>query len=735
MRRLIQLISLLCLGTAGCGWVGNSGNSKPFEQLGVRVNVTGPAAARLGDSALFTATVINGKTPDVVWHVNDAPGGNDTVGTISSSGIYTAPKVMPSGVIKITAISADNKSASGFVTASLWNPLPVLISAVTTQIGSTQNVMVNAIGTGFIPSSSLLINGSAVATTYVSPLQLQATIPVAQGTTKLTVSVSNPDPGSAISALFTATVSLAGLPPSGGSSNPPVSNPPTGGGTTTSITAAAAARLLDQATFGPTLSDIQHVQKIGFDAWLDEQFSAPVSTMPPIPISPLPDVCAAKGTGAVACAENSWWQAAINGPDQLRQRVAFALSQLFVVSTLSETGESIPGMHNALASNAFGNFRTLMHDVTLQPAMGDYLNMLNSGKPPAGAIANENFAREMLQLFTTGTYMLNQDGTLALDGHGNPVPVYTQAQIQAFARAYTGWTFGVSGGGPARTFPTTRNWYEPMASFDAQHDSNSKLLLNGQVLPAGQTAVQDLDGALDNIFQHANVGPFVCRQLIQHLVTSAPSPGYIKRVAIVFADNGSGIRGDLRAVVKAILLDPEARAGDTDPAVDGGHLREPLLFMTAMARAFGFKNKNAAGSYYALSSYTSALGQEPYRASSVFNFFPPDYVVPGTTLNAPEFGIENVATVVQRLTLADAIVKNAITDFTVDFSDSSSWGKLAANPDDLVDSLNVLLMHSQMPSAMRTTILNAITPLTSPAQRVRFAVFLIITSSPYKVIH
>jgi len=255
------------------------------------------------------------------------------------------------------------------------------------------------------------------------------------------------------------------------------------------------------------------------------------------------------------------------------------------------------------------------------------------------------------------------------------------------------------------------------------------------VLSAGQTAETDLAGALSNIFNHPNVGPFVCKQLIQHLVTSTPSAAYISRVAGIFANNGSGVRGDMKAVVRAILDDPEARAGDTNASYDGGHLREPILFITAMIRGLGFTNTDPNASYESLSNYSNNLSERPYRANSVFNFFPPDYVIPGTTVNAPEFGIENTATTTLRMSLADSIVNNKITSFTVDLSNTSSLGVLAANPTNLVSTLSMLFMHSQMPANMQTAIVNAITPLTSNAERVRVAVYLIITSSQYKVIH
>jgi uncharacterized protein (DUF1800 family) len=406
---------------------------------------------------------------------------------------------------------------------------------------------------------------------------------------------------------------------------------------------------------------------------------------------------------------------------------------------------------NTLANDAFANFYTIMQDVTLSPAMGGYLNMLNSAKPATGQIANENYARELMQLFTTGLFMLNQDGTLQLDSSGNPIPVYTEAQVQAFARAYTGWTYAnASGTGAPAKFPNPANYTMPMAGLETQHDMTAKILLNGTTLPAGQSTTQDLTGALTNIFSHQNVGPFVCRQLIQHLVASNPSPAYVGRVSAVFASDGTGTRGNMKAIINAILTDPDARAGDASPNFDGGHLREPMLYITNVMRGLGFVNNDAkAGndvianaSYNTIGNYTTALGEKPYSSGSVFNFFPPNYFIPGTTLNAPEFGQENTASAVLRLTLANSLVYNGISGFTVDLSKTSALGITASatgnattDSGNLVDSLGVIFMHGQMPSQMRTGIVNHIATLTDPAQRVRVATYLVITSSFYKIEH
>ena len=710
MNRVVRLCISFASAVAIVGCSGSSTSSTPAAPQATVV-VAGPVATRLQASAQFSATVSNSANQSVTWQVSGVSGGNSTTGTISPTGLYVAPAAIPTpGTVTISAMSQAPNAASGYLTETIWNSAPAVSSVVIMKIGSSLNFFVDVVGTGFVPTSTIQVGGSSVTTNFVSSTELQATTQIAAVTTTVVVNVSNPDPGALVSTSYDAKISIA------------------------LVSLTTAARLLDQATFGPTLADIQHVQTVGINGYLAEQFVQPTTSLAQIPTTPLPVVCIGNNS-ADPCAESEWWTAAIAGPDQLRQRVAFAMSEMFVVSTLSVPGEAIPSYHNALANDAFLNFRKLLTDVSLSPAMGGYLNMLNSAKPASGQIANENYPRELMQLFTTGLYLLNQDGSIQLDGSGHPIPAYSQAQVQAFARAYTGWTSSPTGGGTPSKFPNTSNWVDPMGLFAAQHDVTAKVLLNGTTLPAGQTGLEDLNGALDNIFASPNIGPFVCTQLVQHLVTSTPSPAYISRISAVFADNGSGVRGDMKAVVNAILTDTEARAGDVDPAFNGGHLREPILFITAMIRGLGFQNTDVNGSYFSLSGQSARLNEQPYRANSVFNFFAPGYVIPASTLNAPEFGIENTATAMLRLTLADSIVNNKLSGFTVNLSDASALGMTAANPGDLVDTLSILLMHSQMPTTMRGTIVNAITPLTSNAQRVRVAIYLIITSSQYKVIH
>ena len=709
----------ILLGVGGCG--GSSSNTAPVNTT-PSVTVAGSAQVRLGSTTQFTATVTNETNTNVTWAVNGATGGSTAFGTISATGLYTPPASIPTiNPVTVTAVSVAAPTLIGAASETIWNPQPAVTTATVSQNYGAATGTLTVTGTGFVAGSQIQVAGTSITTTFVSSTQLQATVTAGTVGGTIAVAIVNPNPGGTTSPSANAQFQAS---------------------------LQSAARLLDQATFGPTLTDIQHVQTVGLPGYLAEQFALPVTTEPDIAATP-PTLCA---TNTVPCQQAEWWQASLTAPDQLRQRVAFAMSEMFVVSTNSVNARAVTPFQNILLSDAFGNFYTMMKDVTLSPGMGGYLNMLNSAKPATingvAQIANENYARELMQLFTIGLVMLNSDGTPQLDASGNPIPTYTEAQVQAFARVYTGWTYATATGGIPTNFPdNTPNYDSPMAAVETEHDMNAKTLLNGTTLPAGQSSSLDLTGALTNIFNHPNVGPFVCRQLIQHLVTSNPSPAYVARVAAVFANDGSGTRGNLKAVVQAILLDTEARAGDANPGFDGGHLREPMLYMANVMRGLGFTFVGAgAGTgaeyYYTPGNNTNLLNEKPYASGSVFNFFPPNYVIPETTTNAPEFSIENTASAILRLTLADNIVYNRISDFTVDLSATSPLGIMASatgnattDSTNLIITLSNLFMHGQMPAQMQTDIINHVATLTNIPERVRVAVYLVLTSSHYKVEH
>lgn len=540
-----------------------------------------------------------------------------------------------------------------------------------------------------------------------------------------------------------------------------------------------AARLLSQASFGPTLAEIDRVAALGPSAWIDQQMAAPATLHLEATDAHyramLPLYNLGRTTQETSCIQSllcryarrdAWWRASITAPDQLRQRVAFALSQFFVVSDLNAdvayTQYAPADFYDTLVVNAFGDFRTLLEDVTLHPAMGRYLGMLQNEKadPARNTEPDENYAREVMQLFTIGLTELNADGTPRTAPDGSLLPTYGDAEITNFARVFTGWNYANatrwSFGRGAAGIP---GHVESMRAIEAYHDTGAKTLLRGQSLAGGRTAAADLDDALDNLANHPNVGPFLARHLIQRLVTSNPSPAYIGRVAAVFADNGRGQRGDLAAVVRAVLLDAEARDPVIASGADYGKLREPLLRYTALWRAFGAQGvgvNNAAGSVTGIFRFYSSdtlLAQAPLSAPSVFNFYRPNFRKPGEIrdrgLFSPEFQIVNDNTAIAMANRLHGALFNSDRDVTsgrtlantiaplgnlpLDFSVEKS---LATRPDALVDRLDLLMMAGRMPAPMRAVLVDAIgrMPVTDGGrQRVEDAVFLIASSPQFSV--
>jgi uncharacterized protein (DUF1800 family) len=672
---------------------------------------------RAGATQTFTASL----TTPLTWTVSGVIGGNATTGTIDMAGNYTAPSSVPAAnTVTIEAAETSNQSVTSSSVVTLWNPIPQISSVSPSQF-SLGPISLAISGSAFVNGATVSFAGSNLSTTFVSSTRLTATgTATSSELGSVVVEVTNPDPGSSPSNSLSAEVVGAA----------PV------------VSATAAARFLDQSSFGPTAVSIAHVQQIGLQASLTEQFNQPATQFSEPP-SPDTAVCGALNWH---CTQSEFLNVAVWGNDQLRQRVAMALTEIFVAPVRQDNG--MPFYLNTIAGDAFSNYRTIMQDAALAPNMGYFLDMLNSGKPPAGQIANENFGRENMQLFTLGLNLLNPDGTPQTDGSGNPIPTYSELQVEAFARAYTGWTNANADGSTPSGFNFTHQWLHAMVPVEKEHDTTEKILLNGTTLPAGQSAEDDLKGALDNIFAHPNVGPFVSRQLIQHLVTGNPSPAYVGRVAAVFANNGSGVRGDMKSVLTAILLDPEARAGDTQsgdqaemsPAVNGGHLREPLLWAMNLLRGLNAAQPSATIPYpfvSLMSGEMGLLGEAPFAQPSVFNYFPPEYVIPQTTINSPEFALENTGSVIPRMSLADQIIHNSAHGPTVDLSAASPIGQLAADPAQLVDYLGMLFMHSQMPTDMRTSLIATVTaiPGTDPQSRAEVATYLVVTSSQYKIMH
>ena len=509
---------------------------------------------------------------------------------------------------------------------------------------------------------------------------------------------------------------------------------------------ADAARFLTQATFGMnSLSDITHLRAVGLQAWLDQQFATPAASHVDY-VNQRASANADSSGRPRPRDEMSYeaiWQQWLFGADQLRARVSFALSQIFVVSNIAPDlrPHAMSSYMDMLNRHAFGDFRTLLREVTLHPTMGYYLNMVNSQKADAktGAHPNENYAREVLQLFSIGLVKLQPNGLPQLDATGQTIATYDESVVQGFARAFTGWSFGNSTAFDRADENSPAAWTLFMKPYPAKHEPGTKKLLGGVTLPAGQTPEKDLEDALDNIFLHPNVGPFISRQLIQRLVTSNPSPDYIQRVASVFNQDSTGRRGNLQAVVRAILLDDEARKAPSGPTY--GKLREPLVRLANLLRAMNARSSSGRNAIHYLDSPDSSLGQSPLLAPTVFNYFSPNYrpqgVVAQSGLVAPEFQITTETSIVGGLNFIVGLIKRGSigsgeTELKFNFA---GFEALAANPAALVDVMDLLFMNQQMSPALRTRMtgmLNAM-PANRPANRARAAITLACVSPDHMV--
>jgi uncharacterized protein (DUF1800 family) len=563
---------------------------------------------------------------------------------------------------------------------------------------------------------------------------------------------------------------------------------------------ADAARFLAQATFGATMADIAHLRALGYQAWLAEQFSAPASTEVPYLNWVENLVCPPDDTRCNDVTDDTRMQAwAINSvgtpdpsrsnnmpADQLRQRVAFALSEIFVVSntngTLAYEPWSLASFYDLLATDAFANYRDLLEDVTKHPAMGIFLSMIQNRKADTAhnIHPDQNYAREIMQLFSVGLNLLNVDGSLQ---SGKAVAAYTQATVEGFAAVFTGWDWNVTYCNSANdTCCSTANydncgpngyddvlWQRPMQPIEEYHDNTSDkqllkydgVALSGGVLTHGGDAQTELTAALDNIFQHPNVGPFIALRLIQRLVTSNPSPPYVQRVAGAFNDDGSPqhVRGNLRAVVQAILLDPEARYGQWQNPATFGKLREPLLKIThlwrAMAAASGNGRNGSLAPYPPLEDW---FGEAPLRAPTVFNFFTPYFQQPGEVLAhglaSPEFQIlTDTMVVATPNNLFHMVFCNYATSSnpdgdcyasddadTMQTNDSRDAALAASNPAQLVDNYNLLFLSGQMSPFMKNVLVTRLNAISSGNRgaskgvlRVQHAQYLILNSPEYSV--
>jgi hypothetical protein len=680
-----------------------------FALFGVLLNIFAPAAAagalvvklrvspstapvNVGTGLQLTAEISGTNNRKVTWAVNGIDGGNATVGTVSITGFYTAPAVVPANpVVLVRATSRANPAVSAVSTVTIQNPAPPPITvavaplAATVQLGTTQQFTATVSGSA---NQSVVwkvnnVTGGGASTGTISTGGLYTS--------------PNAMPAGAISVSATSVVNNT----STGSATVTLTNPPP-------QSSGNAVRFINQTTFGATPTLKTHVEQVGLEGFLNEQFALPESTYP----DPL--------TATTQQTVDRFWVNMFKGNDQLRQRTVYALSQIWVESfnKNSEPEMMIPWLR-ILSKNAFGNYRTLMREVTLDASMGHYLDLVNSNKPTASMGANENYARELMQLFTIGLYKLNMDGSYQLDANNRPIPVYSQTDVRQLALALTGWTYPTT---PGQTPGGNNGSYYPgpMEPRQTNHDTTAKTIL-GQTLPAGQTIQQDLDGSLDIIFNHPNVAPFVATRLIRAFVTSNPSPAYIQRIATVFENNGQGGRGDLKAVVRAILLDAEARNDNPPPTF--GRLRTPLQHTIAVFRALGANFNEPLFFAYVYRD----MGEGILNAPSVFGHFSLMYRVPnGGGLFGPEFQIYTPTEAINRANfMYQAMHENwvSVSEFT----------NLAGNSTNLINAVDQRFLDGKMTPAMRDSIAAALPSAQDNKSRALAAIYLVITSGDFVI--
>ena len=671
----------------------------------VTVTATGP-----GGNASATVTLIN-PNPQIVAPaaVTLALGATQqfasagatswaaTLGTITSAGLYTAPSIWPASGADTVTVTGPNGKATAAIT--LTPPTPVITSVGTNNALPLGIFSATVSGTGFTAQSTVTLGTSPVTATYAAG----------------SINIGGFYGQSGIVNLIVTNASVSSQP-----------FPVQVGVPNAQVSASAARRFLQQAAFGPTPADAAHVQTIGFQAWLNEQFAmGQVSNYN-------------ADTGSQSGMPVVFLTNAVMNPDQLRQKVALALSQIFVTSLNKIIWDNVMiPYQQLLLADAFTNYKQILTDVTLSPCMGYYLDMANNEKanPALGTAANENYAREIMQLMSIGTKVLNPDGTWPVDSNNNPIPTYGQADVTAMARIFTGWTFAASTPGSAPIFGAYINPSAPMVPVSSQHDTTAKTVMTYSA-PAGLSAQADMTGILGYLASHPNTAPFISKQLIQHLVKSNPSPQYVQRVSTAFTQSN----GDMPTVITAILLDTEARANDAggnDQPTDG-HFQEPALLIPAVVRAF-------AGTMTTMNYYPSTLasmGQDVFNAPSVFNYYSPGYVVGGTGgLLGPEFQIDNPNAAVLRENFV-ANLTNSYSNPVLSYGpgttiDLTPFLPLASNPASLVNAVDLTLTEGVMPAGLKTIITNAVQgdALNGTLHQVETAVYLTLISNYYNVSH
>lgn len=704
MRLVIPFLFRLAWGVALCVQAGAWAADITVSPATDSVPING--------SRTFTATVSGLTSTAVTWSVSGAPGSTDSPGTIdSSTGAYTAPAAIPAvNTVVVTATAQADPAVSGSALVTVRLPRP-LISSVAPNPVPLGNYSLTVKATRLYTPLQALVNNKPAAA-VINPNGTVTVTGTAGSADQGTASLVLVNPGNLTSAAYKFCFGVCSTV-----SNPSCPSAPYVAGAAADALDVRAARFLEQASFGPTPATLTEVKQSGIDAWLDKQFD-PAQT----PESLIPN---GLNTSQVAAL---WFGNMAAAPDQLRQRVAFALSQIFVVSSNKNTnGDELIPWVNLLVHNAFGNYESLMRQVTVSPTMGKFLDLANSVKPSPGnpSGANENYARELLQLFSVGLVQLNQDGSAKTDAYGKPLSSYDQTTIQQLALALTGWTYPTQPGATPRT-KNPEYFVGGMETRDGSHATGAKTLFANTPgafsLPAGQSTAAELDLAIDGIFHHPNVAPFVAIRLIRSLVTSNPSPAYVQRVADVFATTD----GDLKAVVRGILTDAEAR--QDVPSANQGHLKDPVLHMLGFTRAVGANLLDPALFQWEL----RLAGEAVLAPPSVFSYYSPLGRLPdGSGLYGPEYQIYSPSQAILRADLFwELISGSAKTAYAFDLT---PYVTAASDPNKLADLINTTLFHGRMSPELRQTLYDTALPYCDMTQRARTLLYLAALSSEYAV--
>lgn len=735
---------------------------KPLPQAPVVISAP-RSSIRLDESLTFSAAQGGIQASGGRWGVL----GGSSQGSIDQTGLYTSPSTIPTpNTVDVVYVVGKMSSTSQI---SLLNPVPSIQAVDPKEVRQlTSHISVS--GKGFVVGSLIFVNSVPVASTYTDSSHLTAEVQLTRASSStLQIAVENPAPGAttsnsvAVPVFFPSftvvpntlkggrlniTLSDASFPPGAvitvdgkpltttsqsatsiaasgylepwktGSVVVGVLRPDGGAALSeqvvpiaaTAVTYEAAARFMTQVGFGPRPDLVEHVQQVGFDAFLTEQLQQPAIDYP------------RDGHNA-----HNYLRYAAQGPSVLKLRLAWAL-QSFIATQGIFVQQSTDPIERKFERDSVGNFRQLLSDVSTDTSIGLFLNLVgNAASPDPSVHPNQNFARELMQLFTLGPILLKDDGSPKLDAAGLQIPTYDQDTVLDLSRAFTGWVLATPVDPYYSAFGV--DWSQPLVANEGLHDHGAKTLFGAIHIPAGQTAGQDAAAALDAIFAQPSLPPYISRIFIQRLVKSNPSPSYVQRIARVFEDDGKGVRGNLAAVVRAIVLDPEARAGDTTPSPDDGFLQDPLLFETFAMSVSGSKTGDDQFRYY-----PGDLGEPFWFATTVFAYFSPSYMIPGTAINSPEFQIFNNILAVQR---SDALwgMINGGSGFVP--NDSAWIFSTFTDVPSIVEAANHLLYYGRMTAEQKMAILdycNSLDP-SDPRQKLRSALFLALNSDSYNVSH